>query len=114
MNRARRAGVTTVWTGTCSATVELARLAGPDDRALPASTSAPVRLPGDGPWRLAMPQVRAAIYAYCLTLGTQFDIYRWVNLSGLAEVWPLITLPAGVRSEWRRVLVAAGLIAKAA
>jgi len=107
---AARAGVTAVWTGDCSASVELARLAGPRDGLVGPSDAAGLRLAGRPPWSLADPTVRAALYERCLVSGTQFDLYRWVNLTDLAMVWPLLRLPAGVRDEWGRVLVAAQLL----
>lgn len=108
--RARNAGITAVWTGDCSGTVELARLAGPHDALLCEADAAHLRLPGPGPWRLAVTAVRAALYRYCLVSGTQFDIYRWVNLADLATVWASMRLPTGVRREWGQVLLAAGLV----
>jgi len=103
-------GITAVWTGDCSASVELARLAGPRDALLGTSDAAGLRLAGRPPWSLADPTVRAALYERCLVSGTQFDIYRWVNLADLAMVWQLLRLPVGVRDEWSRVLVAAQLL----
>lgn len=108
--RARRAGVTAVWTGDCSGTVELARLAGPHDGLLTGADGLRLRLVRPGPWPLADPGVRVALYEYCLARGTQFDIYRWLNLCDLAAVWARLRLPHGVRGEWARVLVAAGLL----
>ncbi len=108
--RARSAGISAVWTGDCSATVELARLAGPRDGLLALPTVARLRLTIPPPWRLAAPGVRAALYRHCLVSGTQFDIYRWINLVDLAQVWEELVLPPGVRHEWGRVLAAAGLV----
>lgn len=113
VERARAAGVTAVWTGTCSATVELARLAGPIEGTLAAGECARYQLPGEPPLQLADPEVRIALYEHCLTAGTQFDIYRWINLRELATYWDLLTLPAGVRREWECVLSAAGLLESA-
>lgn len=108
--RARAAGITAVWTGNYSGTVELARLAGPHDGAITAPDRCRFRLVGLPPWRLSDPQVREVLYQQCLTSGTQFDIYRWINLVDLAAVWHHLRLPAGVRSEWGTVLLAAGLL----
>lgn len=49
------------------------------------------------------------IYERCLTAGTQCDIYRWVNLTDLAGLWPGLALPSGVRAEWIRALRATGV-----
>lgn len=110
VTRARDAGVTTVWTGRYSATVDLARLAGPRDGLLTVTDAGRLRLPGEPPWPLSSPDIRAALYECCLVCGTQFDIYRWVNLTDLAAVWTMLRLPPGVRHEWAKVLLAAGLI----
>lgn len=108
---ARLAGITAVWTGDCAATVELARLSGPRDGLL-CSAAPGCRLATiPPPWRLSTVRVRAALYQCCLTSGTQFDIYRWINLVDLAEVFDTLRIPTGVRSEWRAVLVAARLVA---
>ena len=112
--RAAQAGITAVWTGDCSGSVELARLAGPRDGLLTASDAGRLRRAGRAPWSLADPAVRAALYEHCLICGTQFDIYRWVNLADLAAVWHLMRLPAGIGDEWGRVLVAARLLETAA
>lgn len=106
--RARAAGITAAWTGTCSATVELARLEGPHAGAIPGGF--PTALPGSPPWDVSDTDVRVALYRWALTEGTQFDIYRWVNLADLAEIWPLLALPDGIHEEWQMVLRAAGLI----
>jgi hypothetical protein len=110
VGRARSAGITAVWTGNYSGTVELSRLAGPRDGYVTATDALHVRPPGSPPWRLSDPGVRVAVYQHCLTRGTQFEIYRWVNLHDLARIWPELTLPQGVRDEWARVLSAAGLL----
>jgi len=110
VDRARSAGITAVWTGDYSGTVELSRLAGPRDGLVTASDALHVRPAGSPPWRLSDPGVRVAVYQHCLTRGTQFEIYRWVNLEDLAGVWPDLDLPQGVRNEWARVLSAAGLL----
>lgn len=110
VDRARSAGITAVWTGDYSGTVELSRLAGPRDGFVTASDALHVRPAGSPPWRLSDPGVRVAVYQHCLTRGTQFEIYRWVNLEDLAGVWPDLDLPQGVRNEWARVLSAAGLL----
>lgn len=103
-------GIAAVWSGSCSATVELARLAGPHEWRLSASDAAALRLPRFSGCRASDPAVRAAVYEFCLVLGSPFDIYRWVNLPDLAGVWQKLSLPPGVKAEWRGVLVAAGLL----
>lgn len=99
-----------VWTGDCSATVEISRISGPYDACITEDDKPPVRPLGEPPWYMSCDAVRSAIYQYCLVRGAQFDIYRWVNLAGLAAIWQCITLPDGVRSEWQRVLETAHLI----
>lgn len=109
LTRALEAGIRAVWTGNCSGTVELSRLSGPRDGEITPTDCGSVRLPGRPPWRLSSARVKAALYEHCLTRGTQFEIYRWVNLDDLAAIWHLLDLPGGVRNEWARVLRAAGL-----
>lgn len=116
-DRAERAGVGAVWTADYSATVELRRLAGPHDKTIGAGEwhwGAPGESIGCGPWRLASPAVRLVVYQWCLANGSQFEIYRWVNLVDLAAMWSTIALPSGVRAEWGRALRAAGLVPGAA
>ncbi len=108
VDRARAVGVTAAWTGGCSATVDLSRLAGPRNAVI--ADDIPAELPGRPPWDLAEPRIRAAVYSWALTEGTQFDIYRWVNLVDLARVWPLLDVPEGISHEWAMVLRAAGLM----
>jgi hypothetical protein len=108
--RARTAGITAVWTGNYSGTVELSRLAGPRDGYVTATDALRVRPPGSPPWRLSDPGVRVAVYQHCLVQGTQFEIYRWVNLEDLAGIWSELNLPQGVHDEWAQVLSAAGLL----
>lgn len=110
---ARRAGVTAVWAGNCSGTVDLARLAGPRSARIGAGDGIAARLPGRPPWQLAEPRVRVAVYRYCLTAGSPFEIYRWVNLTDLAAVWASLALPRGLAREWRGALEAAGLVTAA-
>lgn len=110
VSRARAAGVTAVWTGDCSATVELSRLAGPHEGIVQQAEGERWSLPGRGPWDFAEPAVRRAAYEFCLVAGSQFDIYRWVNLTDLAAQWHALDLPDGVRGDWARALVAAELI----
>lgn len=103
--RARAAGVSATWTGDCSATVELSRLRGPRHGA-----AAPAD-PRSGPVHdEAMPATTAELYRWALTDGTQFDIYRWVNLYDLARMWADLDLPAGIRHQWELVLRSAGLV----
>lgn len=106
---ARSLGVTAVWTADHSASVELARLAGPQDHQLSDTEAAHFGLRHGCPRQLALGPVRCAVYERILCTGTPFDIYRWVNLLDLATVWPVMYLPHGVRSEWERALHAASL-----
>lgn len=108
--RAYAAGITAVWTGPCAACVDLARLAGPEHYEFNSAEGTYFGLPGAAPWHLSDANVRATVYRHVLTSGTQFDIYRWVNLIDLATVWPSLRLPRGVRSEWQGALQAAGLL----
>lgn len=108
--RAIQAGIAAAWTGRCDGTVDLTRLAGPRSGWLRPAEVGSLELPGSPPWPLAHPDVRRALYEWALTEGTQFDIYRWVNLTDLAEVWCSLRLPDGVHAEWERVLRAAGLL----
>jgi hypothetical protein len=107
--RAERAGVTAVWTADCSSTVELRRLTGPHDRLITAAEWRWGEPDGGGPWRLACPAVRVLVYQRSLLAGSQYEIYRWVNLMDLARIWPVLDLPVGIRGEWARALRAAGL-----
>lgn len=64
-----------VWTADCSATVELARLAGPRDGTFQipgrlAHPSCPIR-----PCDLDRTECITALYTRCLTVGNQFEIY---------------------------------------
>lgn len=108
--RALAAGIAAAWTGHCDGTVDLKRLAGPRDCELTVADVGFLNLPGSPPWRLSRPSVRCALYEWALTHGTQFDIYRWVNLVDLAAVWDELNLSDGVRAEWERVLRAASLL----
>lgn len=108
--RAIEAGIAAAWTGRCDGTVDLTRLAGPRSGWLSPTDVGSVELPGSPPWPLARAAVRCALYEWALVEGTQFDIYRWVNLFDLAAVWPSLRLPDGVHAEWERVLRAAGLL----
>jgi hypothetical protein len=107
--RAERAGVGAVWTADYSGTVELRRMAGPLDREIGVTRWRWDEPPHAGPWRLADIDVKATIYRVTLSTGSQFDIYRWVNLIDLARLWPVLDLPGGVRAEWSWALRAAGL-----
>ena len=100
-----------VWNADCSATVELARLAGPrtglwrlPDRLAHAPCAA---LPCD----LGRADCKSALYQRCLTVGTQYDIYSWLNLTDLLRLWHLLVLPAGLKAEWTGALRTAGLLA---
>lgn len=96
--------VTAVWTGAYSATVQLARVVGPAAGDASITAHPPVQLPGCAPWRLSDPGVREAIYTHCLTVGTPFDIYRWIDLDVLAEILPTLPVSPAIRNEWRRAL----------
>jgi hypothetical protein len=108
--KAHSAGIAAAWIGDCSATIELSRLQGPHDGEVPAAVARQCGLRGTGPFRLSDPEVRAAVYAYMLTYGTNHDCYRWINLVDLAGVWHRMQLSEGVRAEWGGVLDAAGLL----
>lgn len=93
-----------VWTADCSATVELARLAGPRDGTFQipgrlAHPSCPIR-----PCDLDRTECITALYTRCLTVGNQFEIYQWVNLDNLVELWDKLVLPVGVKAEWAGAL----------
>lgn len=107
--RACEAGVTAVWAPNTSATIQLAHLFGPHDVRLTRTEAATYGLTTRGPWRLADPDIRTAVYRHQLTHGNQFGIYRTVNLLDLAQVFPRLTLPHGVAHEWARALDACGL-----
>lgn len=107
--RVAKAGITATWTGDCSATIVLARLAGPRDGPVSASEARRSGLRGKPPWTLSNPEVRVAVYERVLTNGTQFDCYRWINLIDLATVWHQLHLPHAIRTQWKRVLTASGL-----
>lgn len=108
--KAHSAGIAAAWIGDCSATIELSRLQGPHDGEVPAAVARQCGLPGTRPLRLSDPDVRAAVYAYMLTFGTNHDCYRWINLVDLASVWHRMRLSEAVRAEWGGVLDAAGLL----
>lgn len=108
--RAHSAGIAAAWIGDCSATIILSRLNGPHDGVVPEAVARQCGLVGPPPWRLAEPGVRAAVYAHMLTVGTNHDCYRWINLVDLASVWHRMDLGEGVRAEWGGVLGAAGLL----
>lgn len=110
VERAREAGITAVWTGSCSGTVELGRLAGPTAGRISDADAAHFGLPGPGPWTMSTPAVRTALYEQVLTRGTQFDCYRLIDLTMLSAVWPELDLPDPVRCEWEAVLRACGLL----
>lgn len=111
--RARAAGISAAWTGSCDGTVQLDRLAGPHAGELTDRDASRFRIGGRGPWLLSQTPVRVAVYREVLTHGTQFDIYQWVNLPDLAAVWRHLHLPRPVRHEWAKVLRAAGLLGPA-
>lgn len=45
-----------------------------------------------------------ALYIRCLTVGTPFEIYQWVNLDNLVALWDTLVLPVGVKAEWSGAL----------
>lgn len=106
---ARESGITAVWTANHSASIELARLAGPRFHTLTDAQLERFHLSRQGSRRLADGPVRCAVYETVLRSDTPFDIYRWVNLLDLAVTWPSLHLPRGVRHEWERALHAARL-----
>lgn len=108
--KAHSAGIAAAWIGDCSATIVLSRLDGPHDGEVPEAVAHQCGLPGSPPWRLSDPDVRATVYAHMLTVGTNHDCYRWINLVDLASVWERMDLSEGVRAEWGGVLGAAGLL----
>lgn len=112
--QALAAGIAAVWAGDYGGTIDLGRLAGPHDAVLTAAEASRFRFAGSAPVRLSAPGVRKRLYEHCLTSGTQFDVYRWINLPALATVWHKLTLPNGVRRDWESVLQAAGLLRWAA
>jgi hypothetical protein len=99
-----------VWTGSCSGTVDIARLQGPHDVVLSKHDASRFGLSMAGVCRLADPAVRPVVYEFCLRFGSQFDIYRWINLSELAAIFKTLRLPGGITEEWRSVLVHARLL----
>lgn len=87
-----------VWMLDGSGTIELARLAGPAD----GTVEAPIHLL-DGAadnWDLDHDDTKIALYELCLTRGSQYDIYRWVNLAELLRLWHRLDLPDQVRAHW--------------
>lgn len=90
-----------VWMPDGSGTIELARLAGP--------AGGTVEAPGhlldgaadtDDSWDLDHDETKIALYELCLARGSQYDIYRWVNLAELLRLWHRLDLPAQVRAHW--------------
>ena len=102
-----------VWTADCSATVDLSRLAGP----LTGRWQIPQRLGhlpcSDSGGRCDFNRTRCVtgLYSRCLTAGSQFDIYEWVNLFNLARLWDQLLLPRGLRAEWAGALRSWGALA---
>lgn len=99
-----------VWTADCSATVELARLAGPRigmwklPRRLAHSRCAAM------PCDLGRTDCQSALYQRCLIIGSQYDLYAWLNLPDLIQLWDCLVLPPGLRTEWTGAFQAAGLL----
>lgn len=107
--RAREAGVTAVWTVDHSATIELSRLAGEYDAILAEADAERLGLARNELPILTDPKVRVAVYQHYLEDGTQFDIYRWINLIDLAVTLPHLSLPEGATRDWEHVLEAGGI-----
>ncbi len=103
-----------VWTADCSATVDLGRCAGPHAGAARAPACLVGTLGAAHPPLVDLSEsaVKARLYECCLSGGTAFDIYRWINLQDLAALWPRLNLPAGLRAEWSGALHAIGLLGK--
>jgi hypothetical protein len=101
-----------VWTGDCSATVHLDRCDGPRGGRVRAPTCWVAEHPGRSFEAVDLGDrvTKIALYECCLTKGTSFAIYRWVNLEDLVELWPELRLPPAVRAEWEGALTAAGLL----
>jgi hypothetical protein len=102
----------TVWTADFSGTVELARCAGPRTGMAPPPDCWTGCFTGtaSGELDLSNPACKAALYECCLSRGTPFDIYRWVNLEDLASLWPRLHLAPGLRAEWEGALRDIGLL----
>ncbi len=99
-----------VWTADGSATVELARMTGPAHGVVDPPVYLRAGPPPVGPQvDLDDPISKALLYQACLAGGSQFDIYRLVNLDELVRVWRLLDLPSGVAACWTRALHDAGL-----
>lgn len=99
-----RCEVPAVWTADCSAAVELSRLAGPRSGTRQLPDRLAHRACDTLPCDLGRVDCKLALYERCLTVGTQYDIYRWVNLEDLVDLWPLLALPAGLKAEWTGAL----------
>ena len=94
-----------IWAADCSGTVDLGRLAGPQTgRWLVPSRLAHRQCAGAVPCDLARSDCKVALYERCLTIGSAHDIYRWVNLDDLIDLWPCLTLPTGLWAEWTGAL----------
>jgi hypothetical protein len=89
-----------VWTADGSGTIELARLDGP----ITGLADAPSHLINAGRarpvWDLDRDDAKIALYELCLTRGSQYDVYRWVNLDELVRLWDRLDLPEPVRLQW--------------
>jgi hypothetical protein len=99
-----------VWTADCSATVQLSRCSGPRaGRVRPPACWAGGSRSGEQ-FDLSNLANKAALYECVVAGGTPFDIYRWINLSDLALLWPRLRVPSGVRAEWGAALAELGLL----
>jgi hypothetical protein len=104
-----RAPAVRVWSPDCSATIDLTRLGGPRQGVIhPPPHLLPAR-PGIG-WDLADRGTKVQLYQACLRGGRPYEIYRWVNLPDLVELWPALELPARIAHPWTRGLRDAGLL----
>ncbi len=93
-----------VWTADSSATVELSRLAGPRSGTLQLPDRLAHQACAARACDLDRVECKLALYERCLAVGTQYDIYRWVNLEDLVDLWPLLALPVGLKAEWTGAL----------
>jgi hypothetical protein len=99
-----------VWTTDGSGTIELARLSGPADGVVDAPAHLLDPMWTREVWDLGRDEAKAVLYEVCLTRGSQYDIYRWVNLPELVRLWDRLELPEPVRLQWTSSLRSAGYL----
>jgi hypothetical protein len=99
-----------VWMADGSGTIELARLAGPADGPVDAPSHLLDPKRTRHVWDLSRDEAKIALYQLCLTRGSQYDIYRWVNLAELVRLWDRLELPGPVRLQWTSSLRSAGYL----